>query len=613
MDGNTVVLTLYNEVFDVNGARALGDGNEFVIVVSNEQYSTSLALKHGESGEVELPRGVFSVDVDPDSLSPLADGDYQYIALVGPDGLADTLTLDLTNVDAANATVINRVSGAPTVGGGVLEVATYVISNGILMQADQANAFQINVQGTRIVTVEPLSDLGGGNADALGEGADDAAAEAAPAVEEAAPAAEGEAPAEQAAEAGQAETEAEALESPLSLQEELAAYETLEELETDGTTQNAVETEPADGVGGEGQPAEPAAPEAPAEPAEQPGLGEIGAIVPLVDIEQPYVAAQGIFQGGSYRFATGRGNFTVTEQLAENGGYALDGIFEYNESTTRLFGAAGASSLGVYVSDDVGAVALVINRAVPIEAPVVLPEVGAGLASVGGVAGSIEPLAEVLLDDEDVAAGSAFLPDHIQYIFGYPDGSVRPDSTITRAEMAAMIFRLLADDAKNANYQIPFSDVEQGKWYSQAIAYLASQGIVAGYPDGTFRPDQPITRAEFAKMVAGFDELDETSRNSFSDTEGHWAAGFISSAAAKGWVSGYPDGTFQPEGGTTRAEAVTVINRMLNRQVALGDIPDWAPIYTDLTEAHWAYTAIIEASVTHSFEYKDDGFEIWGE
>lgn len=234
--------------------------------------------------------------------------------------------------------------------------------------------------------------------------------------------------------------------------------------------------------------------------------------------------------------------------------------------------------------------------------------------------GAIEPFAQrdAQPSEADMTEKSGplagFIPDHIQYINGYPDGTVRPEAAITRAEVSAILFRLLVDPAKNNKFDSKFNDVDDGAWYAQSVKYLASIGIIKGYEDGGFRPDNAITRAEFATLISGFDNLEESVGNKFNDVNGHWAAGYINSAAEKGWVAGYPDGSFKPENFLTREEVVTVVNRMLLRAVELGDIPDWAPTYTDISEGHWSYAQIIEASCGHEFERKEGGngiFEIW--
>ncbi|MDR3121242.1 MAG: S-layer homology domain-containing protein, partial [Clostridiales bacterium] len=186
-----------------------------------------------------------------------------------------------------------------------------------------------------------------------------------------------------------------------------------------------------------------------------------------------------------------------------------------------------------------------------------------------------------------------------------------PDEPVTRAETATVIFRVLLAGNKNEPVDNPFSDVPEDEWYAQPIKYLASIGILKGDPEGTFRPDALITRAEFAAIISGFHMSADAGDNRFADTEGHWAADYINGAAAKGWVSGYPDGTFQPENRLTRAEIVTAVNRMMYRWIKTDDIPDWAPRYTDIDDSHWAYAAIIEASVGHEYERNEDGSEIW--
>ena len=213
--------------------------------------------------------------------------------------------------------------------------------------------------------------------------------------------------------------------------------------------------------------------------------------------------------------------------------------------------------------------------------------------------------------DDDYSPLAGFTVNHIKYINGYPNGGVRPDADITRAEVAAIIFRLLTAADKNDPMIQMFPDVAVTEWYGQSVSYLASIGVLKGYLDGMFRPDEPVTRAEFATMMSRFDNLETIDEAKFYDTAGHWAEAFINSAAQKGWVTGYPDGTFQPDNNMSRAEVVTVINRVLYRGIQPEDIPFWAPYFNDLAVSHWAYTAIIEAATGHNFERKDNGFEIW--
>ena len=206
------------------------------------------------------------------------------------------------------------------------------------------------------------------------------------------------------------------------------------------------------------------------------------------------------------------------------------------------------------------------------------------------------------------------LVNHIKYLNGYPEGDVKPDNGITRAEAAAIFFRLLTNSNKYDPVSNPFPDVDASAWYGQSVLYLAENGIIVGYKDGTFRPNEQITRAEFAAMASRFDDLEEVHTGTFRDvTDEHWALSFVSSANTKGWITGFPDGTFKPEDQITRAQVVTIVNRMLMRKIELADIPVSVVEYIDLTAAHWAYSDIIEASTLHNYKRKDTRsiHEIW--
>ena len=217
-------------------------------------------------------------------------------------------------------------------------------------------------------------------------------------------------------------------------------------------------------------------------------------------------------------------------------------------------------------------------------------------------------------DIDDSVSPLVFISDHIQYLNGYPDGSVRPENIITRAEAAALFHRLLANSNKNKRVETAFTDVDEGAWYCQPVAYLQKYGIVNGYPEGDFRPDATITRAEFATMASKFSKLAQSPGNVFSDvSDSYWAAEYINCIAAKGWIAGFGDGTFRPEEGITRAQAVAIINRMLKRHIALEDIPEGVAEYTDITASHWAYSDIIEASHTHLYTLNNDETEEWTE
>ena len=203
--------------------------------------------------------------------------------------------------------------------------------------------------------------------------------------------------------------------------------------------------------------------------------------------------------------------------------------------------------------------------------------------------------------------------EHIKYLNGYEDGTVRPDNTITRAEVASIFFRLIRDENKNVPVSGTFTDVDGAKWYAQAVNYLASKGILNGYEDGSFMPDKSVTRAEFAAIASRFDETKEGIANVFVDlAETHWAYKYVMSAYMKGWISGYPGGEFKPENSITRAEVVSIVNRVLGRKLNKDDIDArYRTMYTDLNETHWAFAGIIEASAEHDYEWKEDGYENW--
>ena len=207
--------------------------------------------------------------------------------------------------------------------------------------------------------------------------------------------------------------------------------------------------------------------------------------------------------------------------------------------------------------------------------------------------------------------------DHFAYIVGYPDGNVKPGSSITRAEVATIFFRLLTEDVRTANstQSNSLSDVSRGQWFNHAISTLSSMGIVKGNPDGTFDPDAPITRAEFAAIAARFDDKNTNTTSNFSDIASHWAKDEIGVAANKGWINGYPDSTFRPDQYITRAEAMTLVNRVLNRlpeksEDLLDDMIKW-PDNADASV--WYYLAVQEATNSHDYSDKSDAdkYEKW--
>lgn len=204
--------------------------------------------------------------------------------------------------------------------------------------------------------------------------------------------------------------------------------------------------------------------------------------------------------------------------------------------------------------------------------------------------------------------------DHYAYIQGYADGTVRPNANITRAQVATIFFRLLDEDVRSdylTTYNT-FPDVNADYWANTAISTMASLGVINGRNSGLFDPDAYITRAEFAAICARFDDSNVSGFDSFTDTFGHWAEEEIGRAAALGWIQGYDDGTFRPNQYITRAQAVTMINRVLCRLPE--DEDDLLPgmsIWTDCREGDWCYLAIQEATNSHDYVTKDRVYETW--
>lgn len=224
------------------------------------------------------------------------------------------------------------------------------------------------------------------------------------------------------------------------------------------------------------------------------------------------------------------------------------------------------------------------------------------------------------LEGEEIIAGMTGLltvaglgtDDHIAYVYGYPDGTVRPNGTITRAEVTTIFYRLLTSARRDEIFtsENSFRDVNSSMWYNKATSSMAAGGYIQGYADGTFGANKPITRAEFVCLAARF-ATKTTGFASYTDVDnGHWAARSIAICASNGWVQGYEDGTFRPDQPITRAEAMTIINRMLGRGVSKGYVCKGAVRYTDNDPGSWYYYEILEATNDH--EYRNARpFEQW--
>ena len=233
--------------------------------------------------------------------------------------------------------------------------------------------------------------------------------------------------------------------------------------------------------------------------------------------------------------------------------------------------------------------------------------------SSGGGGGSSKPTVDI---PDDVPTGLNG-DDHFAYIVGYPNGNVEPNGNITRAEVATIFFRLLTEEVRTANstQSNSLSDVTRGQWFNHAVSTLSSMGIVKGHNDGTFAPNAPITRAEFAAIAARFDDKNTDMSSKFTDIASHWAKNEIGIAANKGWINGYPDDTFRPNQYITRAEAMTLVNRVLNRLPEnSSDLLDSMIKWPDNSDASaWYYLAVQEATNSHAYsdKSKDDKYEKW--
>ena len=206
--------------------------------------------------------------------------------------------------------------------------------------------------------------------------------------------------------------------------------------------------------------------------------------------------------------------------------------------------------------------------------------------------------------------------DHYAYIIGYGNNDVRPQNNITRAEVATIFFRLLTDETREANMTKSngYNDVKDGDWFCCAVSTLSKMGIIKGYEDGSFKPNDPISRAEFAAIAARFDPDGDKTPATFADVTSHWAKDEISIAANHGWIKGYEDGSFKPDQKITRAETMTLVNRVLNRLPETKDDlhKDMKTWVDNMDETAWYYLAVQEATNSHYFKNKTSTkFEQW--
>ena len=241
-----------------------------------------------------------------------------------------------------------------------------------------------------------------------------------------------------------------------------------------------------------------------------------------------------------------------------------------------------------------------------------------GYSGGGGSGGSSRPSTPPTVDIPDDVPTGLNGKDHYAYIIGYGNNDVRPQNNITRAEVATIFFRLLTDETREANMTKSngYNDVKDGDWFCCAVSTLSKMGIIKGYEDGSFKPNDPISRAEFAAIAARFDPDGDKTPATFADVTSHWAKDEISIAANHGWIKGYEDGSFKPDQKITRAETMTLVNRVLNRLPETKDDlhKDMKTWVDNMDETAWYYLAVQEATNSHYFKNKTSTkFEQWTE
>ena len=319
-----------------------------------------------------------------------------------------------------------------------------------------------------------------------------------------------------------------------------------------------------------------------------------------------------LFNGATFTLPNAKdmsGDRILSSNKAEITGWYHDGWFKWNAAAQD--GKGGYEEIGRWTVETADEYTPVENDSHAISLKAATKKSFSGGSSGGG--GGRKPTVTI---PDDVPTGLNG-DDHYAYIVGYPNGNVEPNGNITRAEVATIFFRLLTEKVRTANstQSNSLSDVTRGQWFNHAVSTLSSMGIVKGHNDGTFAPNAPITRAEFAAIAARFDDKNRDTSSKFTDIASHWAKNEIGIAANKGWINGYPDGTFRPNQYITRAEAMTLVNRVLNRLPEnSSDLLDSMIKWPDNSDASaWYYLAVQEATNSHYYKTKENKFEKWTE
>ena len=371
------------------------------------------------------------------------------------------------------------------------------------------------------------------------------------------------------------------------------------------------------------EPEQPAAPEQPGQSEQQPGQSEQQPATPsetpaseqqpVIEVSNSLTLDDGLVKyEGSVKLKTGYSNpFKFEEISLTEGTYRVE-VHEHDDGKdnivyddTTYFFILTVDEDGSYSASDFAFCAEDSNERIPMDSAEKVE-----FTNEYTYRRPHHPRPKPTVEIEDDDALGLNTTDHFAYIVGYGNGEVRPQNNITRAEVATIFFRLLTDDVRDENLTKTnrYSDVTRADWYNTAVSTLSSMGIITGYPDGTFRPNAPITRAEFAAMIARFDETAKSADTPFTDISGHWAENAIGKAYGNGWVEGSSKTVFCPESNLTRAETATLLNRVLHRLPEKeSDLLANQIVWPDNPETFWGYLAIQEATNSHEYERKADG------
>ena len=334
------------------------------------------------------------------------------------------------------------------------------------------------------------------------------------------------------------------------------------------------------------------------------------------------------FNGGEYGTLTGETEYTIGEDgkitetptVNPNTGYEFSGW--YCEETRETYTEDELKDLDVEGD---------LNFTAQYEQITNIPDVDTPTSSGGGASddydvdqifatpvnddndGNGEDGTTIL--DEDTALANLNLDDHFGYVVGYPDGTIRPNDYISREEVATIFFRLLDDESRAEFWSTKnsYSDTDPSDWSNNAVSTLEKSNIISGYTDGTFKGKNYITRAEFATIAARFDDTPYVGEDLFSDISGHWAEEYINRAANRGWIKGYEDGIFAPDQFITRAEAFTLINAVLGRTPSDSKLSDDMITFIDNPQGTWYYAQVQEATNSHNIEENTENGEVWTE